>query len=111
MAYHFHSQYALASDGATRQAIRSQQHLVISAGWAAYSIVLVIVGIAWRIRPIRLMAITVFGLTILKVFLLDLREMDKIYRIIASMGLGTILLAVSLMYQKYRRQITDLVIK
>jgi uncharacterized membrane protein len=42
---------------------------------------------------------------------LDLQEMEKVYRIIASIGLGVVLLAVSMMYQKYRTQISDFVLK
>ena len=95
----------------SRQALRNQQQLTISALWATYSIVLVLVGIVKRFRPIRLMAIVVFGLTIAKVFLVDLREMDRVYRIVASLGLGVILLGVSLIYQKYRQQLSSLVPK
>jgi len=40
-----------------------------------------------------------------------LQEMDKIYRIVASIGLGVILLAASMMYQKFRTQINDFVLK
>jgi len=45
------------------------------------------------------------------VFFVDLGEMEKLYRIVASIGLGVILLAVSMMYQKYRTQINEFVLK
>ena len=57
------------------------------------------------------MAILLFVATILKVFLSDLQQMEKIYRIVASIGLGVLLLAVSMMYQKYRARINELVLK
>jgi uncharacterized membrane protein len=87
------------------------QELAISAFWAVYSILLVILGILKKYRPIRLLAIILFGVTILKVFLLDLSDLEKIYRIISFIGLGIILLAVSFMYQKYRNQINEFVLK
>jgi uncharacterized membrane protein len=79
--------------------------------WALYSMLLVAIGIARRYQLIRLLAIILFGLTILKVFLLDLSELEKIYRIISFIGLGIILLTASFMYQKYRNQINNLVLK
>jgi uncharacterized membrane protein len=57
------------------------------------------------------MAILLFAVTILKVFLFDLQQMEKIYRIVASIGLGVLLLVVSMMYQKYRARINELVLK
>jgi uncharacterized membrane protein len=91
--------------------IHGQKELAISALWAAYSILLVILGILRKYQPIRLLAILLFGVTILKVFLLDLSDLEKIYRIISFIGLGIVLLAVSFMYQKYRNQINEFVLK
>lgn len=91
--------------------IRSKMQLSVSALWGIHSIILVTIGILRRFRPIRLLAILLFAVTILKVFLVDLQEMEKFHRIVASIGLGVILLAVSMMYQKYRARINDLVLK
>jgi uncharacterized membrane protein len=91
--------------------IHGQKELAISALWAAYSILLVTLGILRKYQPIRLLAILLFGVTILKVFLLDLSDLEKLYRIISFIGLGIILLAVSFMYQKYRNQINEFVLK
>jgi uncharacterized membrane protein len=107
----FEVSYSKASEYGTRRDIRSRMQLAISALWGFYSIVLVTIGIVRKFQPIRLLAIVLFGVTILKVFILDLQEMEKVYRIIASIGLGVVLLAVSMMYQKYRTQISDFVLK
>jgi uncharacterized membrane protein len=103
--YHRERVYQLQRD------IHGQKELAISALWAAYSILLVTLGILRKYRPIRLLAILLFGVTILKVFLLDLSDLEKVYRIISFIGLGIILLAVSFMYQKYRNQINEFVLK
>ncbi|MBM3708774.1 MAG: DUF2339 domain-containing protein, partial [Actinobacteria bacterium] len=47
-------------------------------------------------------AIGLFYLTILKVFLYDLASLDTLYRIFSFVGLGLILLATSYLYQRYR---------
>jgi uncharacterized membrane protein len=111
IANSFEVSYYRASEHGARRDIRSRMQLAISALWGLYSIVLVTIGIVRKFQPIRLLAIVLFGVTILKVFLVDLREMEKVYRIIASIGLGVVLLAVSMMYQKYRAQISDFVLK
>ena len=107
----FEAAYYRASDYQLKRDIRSRMQLSISALWGFYSIVLVTVGILRRVQPLRLLAILLFAATILKVFFVDLSEMEKIYRIIASIGLGVILLAVSMMYQRYRTQINEFVLK
>jgi uncharacterized membrane protein len=107
----FEAAYYRASDYQLKRDIRSRMQLSISALWGFYSIVLVTVGILRRLQPLRLLAILLFAATILKVFFVDLGEMEKIYRIIASIGLGVILLAVSMMYQRYRTQINEFVLK
>lgn len=107
----FEVDYRHAIEYRVRRQIRSRMQLAVSALWGFHSIVLVTVGILRRIRPFRLLAILLFGATILKVFLVDLREMEKIYSIITFIGLGVLLLAVAMMYQKYRAQINGLVLK
>jgi uncharacterized membrane protein len=92
-----------------RRTIRSQTHFAISSFWAVYSIILVVVGIVWRYRPVRLFAILLFGITIVKVFFIDLSELEHGYRIVSFIGLGAILLTVSFLYQRYKDQINKLV--
>jgi uncharacterized membrane protein len=107
----FEAAYYRASEYQQKRDIRSRMQLSISALWGFYSIVLVTVGILRRFQPLRLLAIVLFAATILKVFFVDLGEMEKVYRIIASIGLGVILLVVSMMYQKYRTEINEFVLK
>lgn len=80
-------------------------NLMVSIMLAFYSIILIAIGI-WKQHAFsRIIAITIFAFTIAKVFFFDLTNLDAIYRIISFMGLGIILLSVSLAYQKYRIQI------
>ncbi len=107
----FQVRYVATDNYTQRRDLHSRQQLSVSALWGFYSIVLVTIGIMRKFQPIRLLAILLFALTILKVFFVDLQEMEKIYRIVASIGLGILLLTVSLMYQRYRNQINDFVMK
>jgi uncharacterized membrane protein len=96
-------------DYATQRALRSEAQLMISFFWAVYSILLLIGGIVKRYSPLRWLAILLFAVTILKVFVFDLSELEKIYRIFSFIGLGVILLSASFLYQRFRYQIKDLI--
>jgi uncharacterized membrane protein len=111
LSHYFELRYYREKVYQLQRDIHGQKTLAISALWATYSILLVILGILRKYQPIRLLAILLFGVTILKVFLLDLSDLERIYRIISFIGLGIILLAVSFMYQKYRNQIDEFVLK
>ena len=68
--------------------------------YAVYGAVMIAAG-AWRAnRQIRLLGLLILGLTTLKVFLFDLASLEQIYRVIAFVGLGLILLLVSWHYQR-----------
>jgi uncharacterized membrane protein len=107
----FERQYLYQVLWEVRRSLRSQMQLAISTFWASYSIILVTIGILRRYQPMRLMAIFLFGITIVKVFFVDLAELERVYRIISFIGLGIILLIVSFMYQKYKQEINSLVLK
>jgi uncharacterized membrane protein len=44
------------------------------------------------------------GVTIIKVFVVDLAGLDRIYRIVSFIILGAILLTVSFLYQRAQRR-------
>jgi uncharacterized membrane protein len=84
----------------------SEEHarqLSYSLIWAVYAIGMVVSGLLRRYRPVRLMALAVLAATILKVFLFDLSFLEGVYRILSFLALGAILVAVSFLYQKFRR--------
>lgn len=83
--------------------LRLAQQLSLSLVWAVYGGAMLTVGIARGKKLLRVMALTLLGLTILKVFLFDLSSLERLYRIISFIVLGAILLAVSFLYQRYRR--------
>ena len=77
--------------------------LTVSLVWAFYASVLIVIGIRRRYAPIRYVAIALFGLTIGKVFLIDLSGLEGIYRVVGLMIVGGLLLAVSFLYQRVVR--------
>lgn len=79
----------------------SGQQLALSIYWAVYALATIVVGIHRRIRPVRLFAMGLLYLSILKVFLYDLSGLEPLYRIISFFTLGVILLVTSLLYTRF----------
>jgi uncharacterized membrane protein len=69
--------------------------------WALYATLLVIAGFRRRYPQIRYLAIAVFTFTIGKVFMVDLSQMDAVYRVLSVVGLGVALLITSYFYQRF----------
>jgi uncharacterized membrane protein len=82
--------------------LKLAQQFSLSIIWAIYGGVLLTLGFLRRSLLLRIMALLLLGLTILKVFIFDFASLDKIYRIISALVLGVILLAVSFQYNRFR---------
>ena len=74
--------------------------MMLSATWAAYAAALTAAGIRRGYAPVRYLALVIFGVTVLKVFLVDFSQLDSVYRIASSVVLGLLLLAASYLYQR-----------
>jgi uncharacterized membrane protein len=87
--------------------LQNLQQLTLSGIWLFYSAVLMLTGIWRRLQGLRIIAIALFGITILKIFIYDLSFLERLYRIFSFIGLGVILLAVSYLYQRYKAVIFE----
>jgi uncharacterized membrane protein len=71
-----------------------------SALWMAYGAMLMLVGFWRRSAFVRWQALALIAFTIGKVFLYDVSELDRGYRIVSFIVLGALLLAISFVYQR-----------
>lgn len=83
--------------------LASGEQLAISAAWILASLILITLGVRLRVRDLRLLAIGLFDLTILKAFFVDFDSVETLYRIAIFIGLGLVLLGVSYVYQRLER--------
>jgi uncharacterized membrane protein len=88
------------ADGASREL---QMLLTLSFIWAVYAGGLILAGFLARYRPIRLLGVVILGFLVLKVFALDMQELERGYRIASFVGVGILLLAISVLYQRGRQ--------
>ena len=80
------------------------QRLSLSIIWMLYGGAMLVAGLARSRKLLRVMGLILLAVTTLKVFLLDLSSLDKIYRIISFIFLGAILLGVSFLYQRWQKK-------
>jgi uncharacterized membrane protein len=71
-----------------------------SAVWLAFGIVLLVAGIFLRSQPVRLASAAVVLLTIGKVFLIDLADLEGGFRALSFIVLGLVLVAIGSLYQR-----------
>lgn len=98
--------HALALIGLTaevRDAFRDTtvvRNFAMSALWMIYGAALMVAGFRRRQSFLRWLALVVLGMTTAKVFLLDLSQLERVYRIASFLALGVLLLAISFAYQR-----------
>ena len=87
-----------ASEDAANQRWLGQ--MALSVLWAAYAAALAAFGFVRRVAAIRWAALGLFALTIVKAMLVDIAQLQKLYRVIVFAVLGILLLLVAWGYNR-----------
>jgi uncharacterized membrane protein len=86
----------------TVAAIRWRTQVGLSVLWSFYAGVALAWGFLRAYPAVRYAALGLLGVTVFKVFAVDLAAVKTVYRILSFLVLGVVLLLVSLAYQKLR---------
>lgn len=81
--------------------------LGLSILWGVYALLLIVLGIWKRKKYLRVLAIIVFGITLIKLFFYDISHLGTIAKTIVFLSLGVLLLIISFLYNKYKHIIAD----
>jgi len=87
-------------DPEAMRSARLGRQLTLSLLWTAYSTALVVTGVRRAVAGLRWQGLSLFGIVVAKVFLIDLSYLSGGYRVLSSIVLGIVLLAVSFLYQR-----------
>jgi uncharacterized membrane protein len=85
----------------------SQESLVdagsaaVSVTWALYAAILLGIGISRRLQPLRLGALALLAVTLGKVAVSDLSQLDELARIASFIALGVVLMAGAWAYHRF----------
>lgn len=77
----------------------------ISVLWTLYSIALIAIGFLKNSAILRQFAIGLFGVTMMKVFFIDMSNVSTPYRIISFTVLGVMLIGASYLYHRFKDRI------
>lgn len=72
-----------------------------SIAWALFALLLLIVGIRKDSRAVRYASLGLLGVTLLKLFLHDLSELEQLYRIAALIVVAVISMLAAFLYQRF----------
>jgi uncharacterized membrane protein len=79
----------------------------LSILWSICSFVMMWLGMHFKLRMLRIISLTLFTITLIKLFLYDIRNMPPGGKIAAFILLGVLLLTVSFMYQRLKKIIVE----
>ncbi|WP_075590866.1 DUF2339 domain-containing protein [Labilibacter marinus] len=82
--------------------VESAYKTALSILLGVYALFLIVVGIRQNKAHLRISAIALLGLTLLKLFFYDLVNLRTIEKIIVFVALGLLLLIISFLYNKYK---------
>ncbi|GAG26727.1 unnamed protein product, partial [marine sediment metagenome] len=83
---------------------RFWSHMCISVMWAVYGAALMVAGFWRNIKLLRYIALGLFVLLLVKVFILDTSTVKNVYRIAAFFATGVTLVGVSYLYQYLKKK-------
>lgn len=75
--------------------------------WGLLSFVFLILGIKKQNKTLRIIALSLLGLTIVKLFVYDIKNVSETGKIIAFILLGVLILIISFVYQKIKKLVVD----
>ena len=80
--------------------------LGLSIFWGIYSLLLIGLGIFRKKQHLRIGAIVLFGITLIKLFFYDIADLSTMSKTIVFISLGILLLIISFLYNKYKNSIS-----
>ncbi|WP_299685672.1 DUF2339 domain-containing protein [uncultured Dokdonia sp.] len=81
--------------------------LGLSILWGIYALLLIGLGIWKKKQYLRIMAIILFAITLIKLFVYDIAHLNTISKTIVFVSLGVLLLIISFLYNKYKNTIAN----
>lgn len=81
--------------------------LGLSILWGVFSLLLIALGIWKQRKHLRIAAIVLFSITLIKLFFYDISYLGTISKTIVFVSLGILLLIISFLYNKFKSNISD----
>jgi len=86
--------------------IAQSYKLGLTIFWGVYALILIGLGIWKKKKYLRIGAIVLFGITLIKLFFYDISDLDTIAKTVVFVSLGVLLLIISFLYNKFKHIIS-----
>ncbi len=83
------------------------QHGFISSLWSLYALGLIFWGLKSRKKYRRILGFFLFGITIFKIFILDMSVVQPVFRILSFGACGILLIVAGYVYQRYAKLLLE----
>lgn len=103
LAYDRNYLYEFEFDSIKAQIIKIGYPIV----WGLFSFIFLVIGIKRQWKNLRIIALSLLGLTILKLFIYDIKNVSETGKIVAFILLGAVILVISFVYQKVKKLVVN----
>lgn len=79
----------------------SHQGFLLTVSWSVFAALVLAAGFLLKERTYRLLGLGILGVAVARIFLVDVWQLDTIYRILSFLILGTMLLATGFLYNRF----------
>jgi uncharacterized membrane protein len=93
-----------ATHGPAIEDVAQVKQMAMSVLWSLIGFAAVLLGFWKHIRPLRIAALALLGITVAKIFLIDMKNVEAVWRILSFIALGSLLLGVSYLYHQHQEQ-------
>jgi uncharacterized membrane protein len=87
--------------------VGTAENYTYSVIWLLFALSLLAAGISLKAAPLRYAALAVLVLVVLKVFLVDLSDLEGLLRVASFLGLGLCLVGIGFIYQRFVHRPAD----
>lgn len=98
---------ANADSTSTSRILSSNHKIGFPILWGVTSFLLIAIGLSRKLKILRIISLVLLLITLLKLFIIDLRDISEGGKIAAFISLGVLLLIVSFMYQRLKKLLLE----
>jgi uncharacterized membrane protein len=89
-------------------AAANTEGFLVTMSWSVLAALVLAAGFALRERPYRLLGLGILAAAVARIFLIDVWELETVYRIVSFLVLGALLVASGFLYNRYAGMIRKL---
>jgi uncharacterized membrane protein len=91
----------------SRSRARWSAQMSLSIVWAVYAVSILVIGFRRQIKRLRVAALVLLGCVAVKVVVIDMAQVEQIYRILSFVVLGLMMISASYLYHRLEKRLAQ----